>query len=140
MIYHEMLKYQAERKWANNVLELRSKCSLPLSDENVCNITYDTWKRMVNDRIKRVAFLSLTEMCSTIKKTCFLSYSQLMNAPYLSNFKPEVACMVFRGRVGVCDIKDNFKYDGDLNCPSVDSSMRTLSTLSSATQGFSGDL
>ena len=58
-------------------------------------------------------------MCSTNKKTCLLSYSKLMRAPYLSKFKPEVASMVFRARVGVYDIKDNFKrkYDGDLNCP-----------------------
>ena len=69
--------------------------------------------------IKRVAFLSLTEMSSTNKKNCLLSYNKLMRAPYLSNFKPEVARMVFRARVGVYDIKDNFKrtYDGDLNCP-----------------------
>ena len=40
-------------------------------------ITYDTWKRMVNDRIKSVAFLSLTEMCTTDKKTSLLSYSKL---------------------------------------------------------------
>ena len=42
-----------------------------------------------------------------------------MRAPYLSNFKPEVARMVFRARVGVYDIKDDFKrkYDSDLNCP-----------------------
>ena len=113
-----MLKYQAERNWANNVHELRSKYNLPLSDENVCNVTYDTWKRIV-DRIKHVAFLSLTEMCSTNTKTCLLSYSKLMKAPYLSKFKPEVARMVFRARVGVYDIKDNFKrmYAGDLKCP-----------------------
>ena len=68
MIYHEMLKYQAEGNWRNNVHELRSKHNLPLSDENVCNITYDTWERIVNDRIKHVAFLSLTEMCSILIK------------------------------------------------------------------------
>ena len=84
--------------------------NLPLSDENVCNITYDTWKRIVNDRIKHVAFRSLAEMCSTNKKTCLLSYSKLMRVPYLSKFKPsEVARMVFRARVGVYDIKDNFE-------------------------------
>ena len=37
MVYNEILKYQAERNWANNVHELRSKYSLPLSDKNVCN-------------------------------------------------------------------------------------------------------
>ena len=66
-----MFKYQAERNWANIVDELRSKYNLPLSDENVCNITYDTWKRIVNDWIKHVAFLSLIEMHSINKKTCF---------------------------------------------------------------------
>ena len=80
-----MLKYQAERNWANNVYELRRKYNLPLSDENVCNVTYDTWKRIVNNRIKHVAFLSPTEMCSTNKKTCLLSYSKLMRAPYLQS-------------------------------------------------------
>ena len=29
MIYHEMLKYHAERNWTNNVHELRSKYNLP---------------------------------------------------------------------------------------------------------------
>ena len=40
-----MLKYQAERNWENSVHDLRSKYSVPLSDENVCNITYDTWRK-----------------------------------------------------------------------------------------------
>ena len=73
----------------------------------------------MNDQIKHVAFLSLTEMCSTNKKTCLLSYSKLMRASYLSKFKPKVARMVFIARVGVYDIKDNFKrkHDGDLNSP-----------------------
>ena len=49
-----MLKYQAERNWANNVHELRGKYNLPLNDENVCNLTYAMWKKMVHDRVKYV--------------------------------------------------------------------------------------
>ena len=45
MNYNEMLRYQAEKNWANNVHELRSKCNLPLNDENVCNLTYAMWKK-----------------------------------------------------------------------------------------------
>ena len=41
----KMLKYQAERNWANNVHELCSKYNLPLNDENVCNLTYAMWKK-----------------------------------------------------------------------------------------------
>ena len=119
MSYHEMLKYQAERNWANNVHELRGKYNLPLNDENVCNLTYAMWKKMVHDRVKYVAFSSLTEMCSANKKTCLLSYDKLIKAPYLTSFKPEIARMVFRARVGVYDIKENFKkkYDCKLSCP-----------------------
>ena len=74
MSCHEMLKYQAERNWANNVHELRGKYNLPL---------------------------------------------KLIKAPYLTSFKPEIARMVFRARVGIYDIKENFKkkYDGKLSCP-----------------------
>ena len=54
MIYHETLKYQAEKNWANSVDELRSKYNLPLSDENVmeknsewsdqaCGISFTNW-------------------------------------------------------------------------------------------------
>ena len=81
MIYHEILKYQAGGT---------GKTSCVVCDDNVCNITYDTWEKMVNDRIKRVAFVSLTEMCSTNKKTCLLSHSKFMRAPYFSKFNPSL--------------------------------------------------
>ena len=45
MSYHEMLKYQAERNWVNNVHELRDMYNLPPNDENVCNLTYAMWKK-----------------------------------------------------------------------------------------------
>ena len=76
-------------------------------------------KKMVHDRVKYVAFSSQTEMCSANKKTFLLSYDKLIKAPYITSFKPEIARMVFRARVGVYDIKENFKkkYDGKLSCP-----------------------
>ena len=69
--------------------------------------------------VKYVAFSSLTEMYSANKKTCLLSYDKLIKAPYLTSLKPEIARMVFSARVGIYDIKENFKkkYDGKLSCP-----------------------
>ena len=91
-----MLKYQAEKNWDNNVHELSGKYNLPLNDENVCNLTNAMWK-----------------------KTCVLSYDKLIKAPYLTTIKQEIARMVFRARVGIYDIKENFKkkYDGKLSFP-----------------------
>ena len=42
--FNEMLKYQAEKNWANNIHELRGKYNLPPNDENVCNLTYSMSK------------------------------------------------------------------------------------------------
>ena len=73
-VFLPKLIYKCESwNWANNIQVLRSKYNLPLSDENVCNITYDTWKRMVNDRIKRVAFLSL-RCALLIKRPAFFNH------------------------------------------------------------------
>ena len=56
MGYHNMLKYQAEKNWANNAHELRGRYNLPLDDENVSYLTYTMWKKMVYDQVKYVAF------------------------------------------------------------------------------------
>ena len=47
-----MLKYQAEKNWANNVHELHGKYNRSLNDGNVCNLTYalcknGTWSSKV---------------------------------------------------------------------------------------------
>ena len=77
-----MLTYQFEKNWGNNVHELRGKYNLPLNDENVCNLTCHV-EKMLHSLVKHLAFFSLTWMCS--------------------------ASMVFRARVGLYNIKENFK-------------------------------
>ena len=74
---------------------------------------------MVHDRVTYMAFSSLTEMCLANKKTCLLSYDKLIKAPYLTRLKPETARIVFRARVGIYNIKENFKkkYNDKLSCP-----------------------
>ena len=84
-------------------------------------------EKIVSNQIKHVSFLLLTEMYSIDKKTCFLSYSKLMRAPYLSKFKPEVAPWFSEQELVFMT-------------SSVDSSIRTLSTFFSAIQGFSAGI
>ena len=140
MSYHEMLKYKAEKNRANNVHGLGGKYNLPLNDENVGTPNICHVEKTVHDRVKHVAFFSLTEMCSANKNTCLLSYDKLTKTPYLTNLELEIARTVFRAKVGVYYIKENFKkkYDGELSYPfcTVDNSLSSLSIYSSATQGF----
>ena len=69
---------------------------------------------MVHDRVKCVAFSSL------ISKQKDLSFFHMINSlKHHTSLKPEIARMVFRARVGIYDIKENFKkkYNGKLSCP-----------------------
>ena len=58
-IYNEMLKYPSENNWANNVLDLRCKYNLPQNDDNIANMTWPVWKKMVQNTVKRFAFMTL---------------------------------------------------------------------------------
>ena len=46
-VYREMIKYEFENNWANNVLDLQVKYSLPLNDENIHLLSKGVRKSMV---------------------------------------------------------------------------------------------
>ena len=58
-IYNEMLKYPSENNWANNVLDLRCKYNLLQNHDNIADMTWSVWKKMVKNMIKRFAFMTL---------------------------------------------------------------------------------
>ena len=74
-ICKEILKYPAEKNWANNVFDLCSKYNLSLYDENIANITKPLWKIMAKNQVKKLAFQALYNASLTIKKTKHLRYS-----------------------------------------------------------------
>ena len=55
--YKELLKFDSEDNWANNLLGLRKLCNLPLNDENVKKMKTEDWKLLVKNTLKRDAFL-----------------------------------------------------------------------------------
>ena len=52
----EMLKYEFEPNWANNILGLREKYNLPLNDLNIQNLSKPQWKTMVKSQVKKFVF------------------------------------------------------------------------------------
>ena len=68
-VYREMIKYDFESNWTNNVLDLRVKYSLPLNDENIRLLSKEVWKSMVKKQVKSYAFSQLTDECSYNRKT-----------------------------------------------------------------------
>ena len=111
-IYNEMLKYAAE----NNVLDLRRKYNLPQNDDNIANMTWPVWKKMVRNKVKRFAFMTLFEKSI---ETQHLWYARLERQPYITSLDPAYARCVYRARVKMFEIKANFKnkYDFDPSRP-----------------------
>ena len=78
MVYNEMLTFENEPNWANNVLGLRQYYHLPINDVNVKNMTKGTWKTLVKNTVRREAFLCLTQECRDNRKTSHLTYENLV--------------------------------------------------------------
>ena len=72
-VYFEQLKYVAEKNWANYIQDLRRTYNLPLSDDNVRQMTLDQWKVFVNTVIWDEAFKQLMAQCKVNKKTMHLT-------------------------------------------------------------------
>ena len=71
-VYFEQLKYVAEQNWANYIQGLRHTYNLPLSDDNVRQMTLEQWKVFVKTVIWDEAFMQLMAQCKGNKKTILL--------------------------------------------------------------------
>ena len=111
-----MLKYPSEDNWANNALDLRHKCNLPQNDDNIANLTWPVWKKMVKNMVKRFAFMTLFEKSTLNKETRHLWCVRLERQPCITSLDPVYARCVFKALVNMFGTKTNFKnkYDSDL--------------------------
>ena len=101
-LYQRMLKYSSEKNWANNILDLRRKYSLPLKDENINNMSKQVWKSIVKRQIQYYVFNCLLESCQSNTK-----------------LDPPIARVLMKARLRMFEVKVNFKkkYNYKLNCP-----------------------
>ena len=72
-VHFEQLKYVTEKNWANYIQDLRHTCNLPLSDDNVRQMTWEQWKVFVKTVIWDEAFKQLMAQCKVNKKTMHLT-------------------------------------------------------------------
>ena len=59
----------------------------------------------------------MTKTCNENKKTYHLKFDKLNESPYLTALSPQTARIIFKARLGVFDLKVNFKdkYSPDLS-------------------------
>ena len=111
--YKEMLKYEFEPNWANNILGLREKYNLPLKDLNIQKLSKPQWKTMLKRQVRKFVFHTLCSECSQLKR-----YTKLEQPTYLTELDPKYAQMIFKAKLEMFDIKVNFKglYSSNLQC------------------------
>ena len=108
-VYTEMLMYPFEENWANDVMKLRHKYGLSIDDASVEMKGMNEWKYLIKNSVKNHALKCLTETCDENKKTQHLEFGKLTESPYLTALSPQTARIIFKARLGVFDIKVNFK-------------------------------
>ena len=116
-IQREMLNYEFEPNWANNILGLREKYNLPLNDLNIQNLSKPQWKTMVKSQVRKFVFHTLCNECSQLKKASSMRYTKSEQPTYLTESSdPQYAQMTFKAKLEMLDIKINFKglYPSDL--------------------------
>ena len=130
LAYKEMLKFDSDDNWANNLPGLRKLYNLPLNDENVMKMKTEDLKLLVKNTLKRDAFLQLEAQCLANRKTCHLSYDRLKAQDYLFSLEPKCARIIFRTRCRMIDLNVNFKkkYGMDLRTLFVMIGMKPWST------------
>ena len=72
LTYKEMGRYD-RGQLRENVFDLRKKCNLPLSDDNI-SVRMET---MVESQVKKIVFTVLSMECQSMSKTNHLKYERL---------------------------------------------------------------
>ena len=127
MVYNEMLDHLCENNWANEVMGLCLRYGLSIDDWYVETTGINEWKHTLKSAVWNYTFLLLTSQCKENRKN--LCFEQYLQSEYLTSLPPLRARLVFKARLKMYDVKDNFKikYAGfDLNCPFCSKKAETL--------------
>ena len=128
MVYTEMLKCPFEENWANDVMKFRRKYGLSMDDASVEMTGTNEWKCLIKSSVKNCARRCLTKTCNENKKAHHLKFDKLNESPYVTALSPQSARIVFKARLGVFDLRVNFKdkYSPDLSCAICKEGRETL--------------
>ena len=119
-IYVELKRNCFEKNWANKVIGLRSRYGLPICDEEVKCAGKTEWCKKVKGAIYRSALNELNTACKVSSKTNMLPFhSNLKCQGHITSLHPKLSRLLFKAKLGMFDIKCNFKnkYRNNLLSP-----------------------
>jgi hypothetical protein len=111
MVYLEQLKYKSEPNWGNDVRDIRKEYGISKTDEEITEMTKESWKRLVKKEVKNHALKELNSELALLKMGNKLGpYAELRSQEYLDHLYPQEARCIFQIRSGVIDTKCTRKY------------------------------
>ena len=119
--YIEMLKFENETNWANNVLGLWRDYNLPLNYDDIKKMSVSHWNYFVKSAIFKEALLQVQVELSSNRKTNHITYQHSFLKPndYVLQLTSHLARLVFKAKTRRLDIRINYKrkYKNGLHCP-----------------------
>ena len=101
--------HPCENNWANEVMGLRIRYGLSTDDWYVETTSINEWKHTVTYAVRNYAFRLLKSHCKENKKTKNLCFEKYLQSKYLTSLPPLLARLVFKARLRMYDVKNNFK-------------------------------
>ena len=118
-VFNSQKEFYVKHDWAQQVKQDLIECGIDLTDEEIACMKRISFKKLVTEKIRRIAARYLISQKLQHSKSEHLIYSENMQ-PYLRNesLKIEEKKLMFKIRNRLIDVKSNFKkkYKNNLIC------------------------
>ena len=94
------------------------------------------WKSLVVVTMKKQTFSQLSHECITNAKTRPVAYDRLQKSSYINLLGPQVVLVHLRAKLGMFDLKTNFKKYTSHSCPFCRAEPETFHYLFKCTDGL----
>ena len=109
--YREQEKFPHEPNWRNEISQSLIELNINTSEENIKNMSKNSWKRIVKQTVIKKALVNLHTDCTRLKKTSNVPpYQNLVKQDYMDNLSPTKARTFFQLKAGTFDVKSNRTY------------------------------
>ena len=115
--YCELGRYECAENWHNEVKELRKEYALEESDEEIQEMSKESWKERVKNRVAEVAVCHLNKVRQNQSRTSGLpANTSLHQQKYFGYLSSTDTRIMFKARTGTLDTKTfkRYKYEDEI--------------------------
>ena len=98
------------RNWWSDVRGLMERYSIQLTEEEIVDMSKETFKKKIKKAIRVYAFEKLKAECQSKSRTKNLTYKEFETQNYIKTMSPRTAKTVFKCRSKTLNIKDHMKF------------------------------